>query len=359
MKVGIVGAGGMAGYHYDGFVRAGAEVVAMADTDLKRAEAFGKSRGITRFYPSLTEMIAGEPGLDAVSIITPNKFHKPLVIEALNKGKHVYCEKPPALNASEMAEMAEAAKKSGKHLIFDLNNRARPESQAMIRFIREGIVGKINSAQAYWIRRTGIPGFGSWFTNKAVSGGGALLDLPHMLDLAMYFMGYPEPDQVLGSVFYDFMDNRYYKGPWGMPDVAGGVTDVESSIHAMVTFKTGQCLMVRSSWAEMNEREIVSVTFQGQKAGGMVERLFERDGLDDTSIDRCLLFREEFGHQTDLKVKIEKDESMGRINMAVNFIEAIEGKAAPYNTPHEALILMKVIDGIYASAETKQAVKIT
>ncbi|GHV68971.1 hypothetical protein AGMMS49928_09870 [Spirochaetia bacterium] len=103
MKVGIVGAGGMAGYHYDGFVRAGAEVVAMADTDLKRAEAFGKSRGITRFYPSLTEMIAGEPGLDAVSIITPNKFHKPLVIEALNKGKHVYCEKPPALNASEMA----------------------------------------------------------------------------------------------------------------------------------------------------------------------------------------------------------------------------------------------------------------
>ncbi|MDR2304958.1 MAG: Gfo/Idh/MocA family oxidoreductase [Treponema sp.] len=359
VKVGIVGAGGMARYHYEGFRKAGADVSAMADMDIARAKAFAENREIRAVYKTLGEMLAGSPDLDAVSVITPNKFHKPLVIEALQKGKHVFCEKPPALNAAEMAEMLEASKKAGKCLMFDLNNRARPESIAIMDYILNGRVGAINSAQAYWIRRTGIPGFGGWFTTKAISGGGPGLDLPHMFDLAMYFMGYPEPDYVLGAAYYDFMDNPAYKGPYGFPDVEGGITDVESSIHAMVTFKTGQSLMIRSSWAEMNEREIVSVTFQGQKTGGMVERLFGIDSIDETSVDRCLLFREEYGRQVNTVVKTGKDESMGRLRMAANFIENIEGKAQPYNTAEEALILMKVIDGIYRSAETKAPVRIS
>ena len=358
LKVGIAGAGGMAFYHYGGFTKAGAEVAAMADMDLERARAFGEPRKIKTFYKSLGEMLAGMPDLDAVSIITPNKFHKPLVIEALEKGKHVFCEKPPALNAAEMTEMCAAAKKSGKTLMFDFNNRARPESQAIKRYIDEGRVGRINSAQAAWIRRNGIPGFGGWFTTKALSGGGPVIDLPHMLDLALWFMGYPEPEYLLGTAYYDFMGNKAFKGPWGIPDAAGGVTDVESACHAMVTFKTGQSLMIRSSWAEMNEREVVSVTFQGQKAGGKVERLFGIDGLDDTSIDDCKLFIEEYGNQVDLAIKTEKDETMGRVACAANFIEAVEGKAKPLTTPDEALIIMRIIDAMYESAASKQPVRI-
>ncbi|MDR2629818.1 MAG: Gfo/Idh/MocA family oxidoreductase [Spirochaetaceae bacterium] len=358
IKAGIVGAGGMARYHYEGFIRAGAEVIAMADTDTERAKTFGEKRGIKHLYPGLTEMLQGSPDLDLVSVITPNKFHKPLVIEALEKGKHVYCEKPPALNAGEMQEMLAASKKAGKRLMFDFNNRARPESQAMIRYIRDGRVGTINSAQAAWIRRAGIPGFGGWFTTKALSGGGPVIDLPHMLDLALYFMGFPEPDQLLAVTYYDFMDNKTFKGPWGIPDAAGGITDVESSCHAMLTFKTGQSLQIRSSWAEMNEREVVSVTFQGSKAGGKLERLFGIDGLDETSIDTCCLFTEEYGNQVDLRIKTEKDETMGRVANAANFIDSIAGKAEPYNTPGEALILMKIIDAMYESAAARKPVAI-
>jgi predicted dehydrogenase len=358
LKVGIVGAGGMALYHFGGFTRAGAEVAAIADMDIERAKAFGEPRKIQNFYKSLTEMLAGTPDLDAVSIITPNKFHKPLVIEALEKGKHVFCEKPPALNAAEMKEMLQAAKKSGKTLMFDFNNRAKPESQALKRYIDEGRVGRINSAQAAWIRRNGIPGFGGWFTTRALSGGGPVIDLPHMLDLALWFMGYPEPEYLLGTAYYDFMDNKAFKGPWGIPDAAGGVTDVESACHAMVTFKTGQSLMVRSSWAEMNEREVVSVTFQGQKAGGKVERLFGIDGLDDTGIDTSKLFVEEYGNQVDLVIKTEKDETMGRVSCAANFIEAVEGRARALNTPEEALIIMKIIDAMYESASSRKPVRI-
>ena len=358
IKIGIVGAGGMAFYHYEGFVRAGAEVIALADPERGRARAFAEPRGIAAVYASLGEMLEQCPSLDAVSIITPNRFHKPLTVAALEAGKHVYCEKPPALNAAEMEAMLAASKKAGKRLMFDFNNRARPESRALLAYIKNGRAGTINSAQATWIRRAGIPGFGGWFTTRALSGGGPVIDLPHMLDLALCFMGYPEPDYLLGTAFYDFMDNKAFKGPWGIPDAAGGVTDVESSCHAMVTFKTGQSLMIRSSWAEFNEREVASVSFQGTKAGGKVERLFGIDGVDETSIDSCRLFTEEFGRQVDLDIKTEKDEHMGRIANASNFVEALGGGAEPFNTPEEALVLMKIIDAMYQSASTKKPVQI-
>ncbi|MDR3170618.1 MAG: Gfo/Idh/MocA family oxidoreductase [Treponema sp.] len=357
MKIGIVGAGGMARYHYEGFVKAGAHVAAIADMNAKGAEVFAASRGIQNTYPSLTDMLKNEKELDAVSIITPNKFHKPLIIEALNAGKHVFCEKPPALNAVEMAEILEVQKSSGKKLLFDFNNRARPESQAMMQYIQAGRVGKIHSAQACWIRRAGIPGFGGWFTTKALSGGGPVIDLLHMIDLALYFMNYPEPAYLLGVTYNTFMDNKAFKGPWGIPDSANGVNDVESACHAMLTFKTGQCLFIRNSWAELNEREIVSVVFQGEKAGGKVERLFGTDGIDETSIDTCKIFVEEYGRQVDLAITAVPDETMGRVSAAANFIETLQGAAKPLNTPEEALILMKIIDGIYKSAETKKPVE--
>jgi predicted dehydrogenase len=359
IKIGIVGAGGMALYHYEGFIRAGAGVAAIADMDINRAKRFAEERGIGGVYSGLTEMLKAHPDLDAVSVITPNKFHKPLVLEALESGRHVYCEKPPALNAAETREMLEASQRAGRRLMFNFNNRARPESQAMMRYIRDNRAGTIRSAQANWIRRAGIPGFGGWFTTKALSGGGAVIDLPHMLDLALYFMGYPEPDYLLAVTYDDFMDNKAFKGPWGIPDVEKGTVDVESSCHAMLTFKTGQSLMIRSSWAEMNEREEVSVTFQGTGAGGKVERLFGVDGIDETSIDRCRLFTEEYGRQVDLDIRIEKDESMGRIRNASNFIDSLLGKAEALNTPQEALILMKIIDAIYESASSQKPVRIS
>nr|MCU0797049.1 Gfo/Idh/MocA family oxidoreductase [Akkermansiaceae bacterium] len=135
-------------------------------------------------------------------------------------------------------------------------------------------MGRINSAQAKWIRRTGIPGFGGWFTTKALSGGGPVIDLLHMIDLALHFMGYPEPAHVLAQTFDDHITDKGFKGPWGIPDRADGTNDVEAAAHGFVTFKTGQVLSLQVSWAEMIKREEVSVVFQGSKAGGKVERLF-------------------------------------------------------------------------------------
>ena len=356
MKIGIVGAGGMATYHALGFQKAGALVVGVADPDQNRARAFADAYGITDTFTDLGQMLESVPDLDAVSIVTPNKFHKTLSIQALEAGKHVYCEKPPARNEEEILQMHEAAKHAKKTLMFGFNNRCRPESLAMRSYIEQGEVGRINAAQAIWIRRNGIPGFGGWFTDKELAGGGAVIDLLHMIDLALYFMDYPKPKCVLASTFNDFMGNPSFKGPWGLAD-GNGKMDVETSCHAMVTFTTGQCLMIRNAWAEMNEREMVGVTFQGTKAGGTVQRCFKIDGLDETSMDRAVLFTQEWGRQVNRQVITEKDETMGRVANAMNFVQSITEGKKQMNTSEEAIILMRIIDGIYRSSEKGECIE--
>ena len=107
VRIGVVGAGGMAAYHIPGFRAGGAEVVALADVNLPAAQAAAEKFGIGKVYADVGEMLA-RADLDAVSVITPNKFHKPLVLQALKAGKHVFCEKPPALNAAEAAQLPAA-----------------------------------------------------------------------------------------------------------------------------------------------------------------------------------------------------------------------------------------------------------
>ena len=166
------------------------------------------------------------------------------------------------------------------------------------------------------------------------------------------------PTNVLAQTFDTFMGDPDFKGPWGIADNAQGVTDVEAAAHGFVTFATGQVLSLQVSWAEMVKREEVSVTFQGTKAGGRVERLFETDGLDETAVDSAELYVQEDGISLNRAFKFEQNEDMGRIASATNFVEAIEGRAKPLNTPDQALKLMKIIDAIYESARTKKAVSL-
>jgi len=346
----------MARYHIEGFRKAGGEVVALADLNVEVANEVASANDIPDVYDDVGKML--ETDVDAVSIIVPNKFHASLAMQALEAGKHVFCEKPPALNSAQVEEMIATRDRVGKELKFNFNNRARPESIEMMKFIREGRVGHINSAQAKWVRRTGIPGFGGWFTTKEISGGGPVIDLLHMLDLAMYFMGYPKPAHVIGQTFDDHITDRNFKGPWGIPDREGGVTDVEAAAHGFVKFETGQVLSVQMSWAEMVKREEVSVVFQGVDAGGKVERLFGEDGIDETAVDTCELYEQVEGKSVDHKIEVEECEDMGRINSAANFVEALEGRAEPLSRTEEGLKLMQVIDAIYQSAETGKPVAI-
>ena len=355
IRIGIVGAGGMAAYHIPGFRKAGAEVAALADPN-PQAAACAAKWGVGRTYSSLGEMLRSER-LDAVSVITPNRFHAPLAVEALKAGLHVFCEKPPALDARETAAMARAAEKAGRRLMFNFCNRARPEAEALKREIDSGRFGRVNSAQAAWMRRTGIPGFGGWFTTKAMSGGGPIIDLLHGMDLALWFMGYPEPSQVLASTFDDFIRDRRFRGPWGIPEREDGTCDVEAAAYGFVTFKDGSCLGFHNSWAEMVKREEMSVTLQGTKEGASIRRIFGVDGDDATAEDSCELYTTTAaGRRRDVPLTRKRDEAMGRIRSAMNFVRVLQGREKPLTQPSEAVRLMKIVDAVYRSARTGKAV---
>ena len=356
LKIGIIGAGGMANYHVPGFRAAGAEVIALCDVNPAAAQQAATKHNIGRVFTDVADMLKSLPELDAVSVIVPNKFHAPLVLQALAAGRHVFCEKPPALNAKQMTAMLAAAKKAKRRLMFNFNNRARPESYAMMDYLASGAVGTINTCQAKWIRRAGIPGFGGWFTTQALSGGGPLIDLLHMLDLGLFFMGYPAPAHILARTYDTHITNKAFKGPWGIPDVARGTTDVEAAAHGFITFRSGQAMSFQVSWAEMNQREEVSVAFQGTKAGGLVRRLFGVDGIDATAQDTCELYTLEHGRMVNRNIVVPADETMGRVRSAMNFVRALEGSEPPLNTPEQALALMQIIDGAYRSAATGKPV---
>lgn len=356
VKIGIVGAGGMLPVHIGGFLAAGAEVSAIADINPVAVKAAAEKHGIPKTYESVAAMLEGSPEIGAVSIILPNKFHAPESIRTLKAGKHVFCEKPPALHAAEAAEMKACAEKADKVLMFNFNNRARTDSQVLMDYIRDGSLGRINSAQARWVRRVGIPGFGGWFTNKALAGGGALIDLLHMMDLAFYFMGCPEPSSVLAATFDDFISNKDFKGPWGIPDVAGGVTDVENAAHGAVRFKAGQFLSFQTSWAEMVKDEEVSIAIQGTGGGAVMGLRLDGPVPGESTLE---IYTHEHGRPVNKKPVIVPDIGMGRKESAANFIRVIEGTEAPLNTPDQAVSLMKIIDATYESARMGQPIIIS
>ncbi len=361
---GIIGAGNISSYHIRAYSEAGVKVVAIVDIDVERAKAKAKQFNIDKFFNHYEDMLNECPEINLVSVCLPSFLHAETTIQCLNSGRNVLCEKPPALNADQTLKMKEASEITGKVLMFGFNNRARADAQALMKYIKHGDIGKINSAQAIWTRRHGIPEIGSWFMQKKLSGGGPVIDLLHMLDLALYFMDYPQPEWVLARTFNDFASDPAFQAPWGAPNPKGGSVDVETASHALITFKTGQVLFVRNSWAEMVKyAEDISVDLQGTKGGIKISMQIETYGgkTESSEMDvlkKCEMYTMENGHNVDKIIKVDPDLDMGRKKLITNFVNVVAGKEKPLNNPTEAVILMKIIDALYKSAETGIPVKI-
>ncbi|MCK9911343.1 Gfo/Idh/MocA family oxidoreductase, partial [Microbacteriaceae bacterium K1510] len=92
----------------------------------------------------------------------------------------------------------------------------RSDSQYVKKLLDEGKLGKVYHAKTGWIRRNGIPGWGSWFTRKELAGGGPLIDIGvHMLDLTLWLVGHPKPVSVLGQTYAQFGPYKRGLSEWG------------------------------------------------------------------------------------------------------------------------------------------------
>lgn len=252
LRAGVCGAGMIASHgHIPGYQSVpNVEVVALFDVKKERAEALAKEKGIPHVYTDAEAMFAKEK-LDLVSVCAPNAYHAPLSIAALQAGAHVLCEKPMALTYADARKMLDAAKKAQRQLAISFNNRYRPALQVLRRYSEQGLFGEIYMAQvAYW-RRTGIPGYGSWFTNRDMAGGGAMMDIGvHYLDMSLWIMGHPKPVAVTAAEYAKFGPRGIGLGGWGSDILKPPQRcDVDDLVTAMVRFDNGATLNLGVSWA--------------------------------------------------------------------------------------------------------------
>ncbi|MFC4619050.1 Gfo/Idh/MocA family protein [Camelliibacillus cellulosilyticus] len=341
LKVALIGAGGIAqGVHIPNYKKAGdkVDIVAIADVVKEKAEACAKAHDIPQVFTDYHEMFENVE-IDAVSVCTPNKFHAPAVIAALNAGCHVICEKPPAMTPEEAEAMADAAKKAGKFLTYGFHYRFAPEVQTVKRFIDAGELGHIYAANVIAMRRRGIPGWGV-FTNKELQGGGPLIDIGvHMLDTALYLMDYPEPESVYG-VTYQEIGIRKGVGLFGDWDWEN--FSVEDMARAMIRFKNGASIQLDSSFAaNIEHAETMNVKLMGDQGGANVFPL--------------KIFQEKHGALTDLTpVHLPK---YGFHDLEIErFVDACLSDTAPLSTPEQGVAIQKIINAIYESAEAKKSI---
>ena len=236
-------------------------------------------------YTDYKELLKDE-SIDAVDICTPNYLHSIIAVDAFKSGKHVLCEKPDAIDVTEVLKMKNAADEAGKVLMVIRNNRFATASQYAKKFVEDGRMGEIYCGRCGWQRRRGIPGKGGWFTTKEQSGGGPLIDLGvHMIDLAVWLMGNPTPVAVSANTYTKFADNDTSDSENSKFGDAKsqGTFDVEDLAMGMIRFDNGAVLQIEFSWASNIKEENRFVELRGTKAGlkwkdNEVEFFTEEDG---------------------------------------------------------------------------------
>ena len=353
LRIGIVGCGGIAnGKHLPSLKAINrADIVAFCDLIPERAEKACAEYGAegAKTYTDYHRLLE-DKSIDVVYVLTPNRMHAQVSIDALNAGKHVMCEKPMTKTAADARAMVEAAKKSGKKLTIGYQHRHKPEARYLKSVIERGDLGDIYYAHAYAIRRRGTPNWGV-FLNEYEQGGGPLIDIgTHSLDLTLYLMNNYRPRMVVGTT-YKKVENPEMGNPWGgWPE---GANTMEDAAFGFIVMENGATINLEATWA-LNTIEPIpegSTQLCGSKAGAQIK--------GGVSINKA-----EFGRL----IEIRPDMSAGgvafydgvketpAITEQMRWLDAIENDTDPVVLPEQACVVSEILEAIYKSARTGQPV---
>jgi predicted dehydrogenase len=351
LRVGIIGTGGIAqGAHIPGYQQTeGVELYAACDVIEDRARAMAEKFGIPHVFTDYEQMLR-LPELDVVSVCTPPFAHKDAAIAALESGKHVLCEKPMALDAQEAQAMVDAwyaaRARHGNAFTIGFQSRFGRQAQLLKRFIDAGELGEVYYGRTAALRRRGIPGWGV-FTDKSKNGGGPLIDIGvHALDLALWFLGHPEPASVYGVTYRKFGNRSGVYNPWGTWDPQ--TFDVEDAAFAMIRFRNGATLQLECSWALNIERSLSQTVLCGTEGGAQLHPF--------------KIFQERHGTILDVAIPEGVTEGQGGRDEPAHvleiqaFVKALREGRDPLVRPEQALMVSRIVDAIYASDEAGESV---
>ena len=342
LKIGLLDCGDIAWYHLRQ-IQAHEEVVlgAVYNRGRERLERLGSAAGLRkdRLFTDVDQMF-DEAGLDAVVNCLPNALHSPVSVAALDAGLHVLCEKPMATSFAEAEAMVDAAQRNNRKLLIGLSRRFKGESMSAKRLVESGVLGDVYYSKAGWMRRNGIPGWGSWFTRRELAGAGPIYDIGvHALDLTCWLGGTFDVDQVLASSYARFGPKQRGYGDWGTVNESG-YYDVEDLASALIKMRNGSSVAFEVSWAAHVPSSEFSVMVLGEEAGLDMSKMM----LHSTD-----------GSEKDTPVEFEATDSyweeMG------HFIDCIVNGVEPLTKPDEMLGLQKMLDMILMSAKENRLVK--
>jgi predicted dehydrogenase len=343
LRIGVVGTGGIArNRHIPWFSKhPNVQIVAASDPVQASVDEVTAQYNIAGKYTDYNEMFAKEQ-LDAAIICTPNKFHAPASIAALESGLHVLCEKPMALDPAEGRAMLAAANKAGKTLSIGFHYRHMAPVRAAKRIVDAGELGNIYMVRVTALRRRGIPSWGT-FVHKDIQGGGAMIDFGvHLLDTALWLIGNPKPVEVSASLS-QHLGTKPNVNPWGQWNYKEFT--VEDQVAGFVRFENGITLMMECSWALNVPESKENVSLSGTDAGLEVFPLTVNKAAHEMLVS----------WKPDWMANEKTDAGEPQTN---DFVMAILEGRSPIVRPEQALQVTDIVDAMYRSAAAGRAVQL-
>lgn len=353
LKIGIIGCGGIAnGKHLPSLSKLDpVELVAFCDIEKDRATEACEQYGVenAKVYEDYTELLA-DGSIDVVHVLTPNISHAEISIAAMEAGKHVMCEKPMAKTSAEANKMLETAEKTGKKLTIGYDNRFRPDSQHLYKLASQGDLGDIYLGKAHAIRRRAVPTWGV-FLDGEKQGGGPLIDIgTHALDLTLWMMDNYEPKSVVGNVYHKLGKKENAANAWG-PWEPGKFT-VEDSAFGFITMKNGATITLEASWA-LNTLDVdeAKCSLSGTEGGADM-----KGGLRINGEEHGKLYTKDVELGAGGVAYYDGNEETHADLEARLWIDCILNDKEPTVKPEQAYVVTQILEAIYESARTGEAV---
>ncbi|AUX08612.1 oxidoreductase [Halalkaliarchaeum desulfuricum] len=347
VRVGVVGLGGIGSHHAERLRESDARLVGGMDIDADARARFAEQFDVPT-YGDVDELF---DRVDAAFVTTPNRFHEEYAVRAFESGIDVLLEKPLAHTLESAERIADAAADADGFCMLGFHNRFAGSTEAFTHYRREGRFGDITHVEANFLRRRGIPGRGSWFTDLDVAGGGALVDVGvHALDLALYVMGHPTVVEVSGQTRAEFgtSDEYAFVEMWG-EDCGPDGFDVEDSATAFLRTADGATISLEVAWAA-NRPDTREAVVRGTDAGASF----------DVGGDELTIYEADPGggnHLADTEITTRSRDAYAAEQRA--FLEAVgAGEPPERNTVDEGLQVQRIVDAIYRSAEDGRAVRL-
>lgn len=282
-----------------------------------------------------------DAAVDAVFISTPHFLHYQMTMDALNAGKHVFCEKPLAINGEEAMEMTARAEELGLTLSCHYNRRQSIAVKKMRRAVELGLIGDAYALNARWMARYTAFMFSpdsAWRIDKEKAGGGILIGRgSHMIDAALYILGHPEVEAVTANI-------------------SSNLCGFEVDDYAMVLLrlKSGATIQVECSYENHipDYSEKLEYELWGTNAG---IQAIEKDGKSSFAIGCCA-----FPENKWIDKSVELDDcdyaSVYPVSIIEDFVDAVNAHRTPLITGHQGAMVTRVLDAAYRSAREKKEI---